>query len=100
MVEHFIGLNLRNLLRTKRVIKCIFVRYSRAKFWCSLPRNLLKAGGRACGWDKFKMRKELDDCVAGRGVLSYYNKRLSIIRVGGDDAIVIFGINGSGAFEN
>ena len=34
----------------------------------------------------------------GRGVLSHYNKRLSIIQVGGDDVIEIFGINRSGVF--
>jgi hypothetical protein len=31
-------------------------------------------------------------------VLLYYNKRLSIIQVSGDDAIKIFGINRSGVF--
>jgi hypothetical protein len=29
-----------------------------------------------------------------------YNERLAIIQVGGDDAIVIFGINRSGAFTD
>jgi hypothetical protein len=34
----------------------------------------------------------------GRGVLLHYNKMLSIIQVGGDDALIIFGINRSGVF--
>jgi len=45
-----------------------------------------------------KKGKELNGGVAGRGVLPHYNKRFSIIQVGGDDAIVIFGINRSGVF--
>jgi hypothetical protein len=47
---------------------------------------------------KFKKQKELDGGVAGQQVLLYYNKRLSIIQVGGDDTVVIFGINRSGVF--
>ena len=46
-----------------------------------------------------KKGKELNSGVTGRGVLPYFNKRLSIIQVGGDDAIVIFGINKSGVFR-
>ena len=48
-----------------------------------------------------KSDKSFDGGVAGRGVLAYYNKRLSIIRGGGgddDDAIVIFGAKKSGVF--
>jgi hypothetical protein len=40
----------------------------------------------------------LDGGIAGRGVLSHYNKRLSIIQVGSDDMIIISGINRSGVF--
>jgi hypothetical protein len=37
--------------------------------------------------------------VIGQGVLLHYNKRLFIIKIGGDDAIKIFGINKSGVFR-
>jgi len=36
----------------------------------------------------------------GGPTVPHYNKRLAIIQVGGDGAIVIFGINRSGAFTD
>ena len=33
-------------------------------------------------------------------VLPHDNNRLSIIEVGGNDAVIIFGVNGSGGFES
>jgi hypothetical protein len=45
-----------------------------------------------------KSEKSLIVVSLVEGVLLHYNKRLSIIQVGGDDAIVIFGINRSGLF--
>jgi hypothetical protein len=41
----------------------------------------------------FKKEKLLSISVAGQGVLPYYNKTLSIVQVGGDDTIIIFGID-------
>jgi hypothetical protein len=48
---------------------------------------------------KSKRRKELNGTVVGRGVLLYYNKRLSLIQIGSDDVIKTFGINKSGVFR-
>ena len=40
----------------------------------------------------------LDGSVVSRGVLLYYIRRLSVNSRGGDDAIIIFGIDRSGVF--
>ena len=47
---------------------------------------------------KFIKRKELNSTIVGRGVLLHYDKRLSLMQIGSDDAIKIFGINKSGVF--
>ena len=47
---------------------------------------------------EFERRKELDGGAVGRGVLLQYEKRLSVIRREGDDAIVIFGAARQGLF--
>jgi hypothetical protein len=41
----------------------------------------------------FKKRKKFNGGITGRAVVSHFNKRLSIIQLSGDDAIIIFGIN-------
>jgi hypothetical protein len=48
---------------------------------------------------EFERRKELDGGAVGRGVLLQYEKRLSVIRREGDDAIVIFGAARQGLFR-
>jgi hypothetical protein len=46
---------------------------------------------------EFKRQIELSNGVAGRRVLLQYNKRPSVFQMDGADAIVLFGINRSGA---
>jgi hypothetical protein len=48
---------------------------------------------------EFERRKELDGGAVGRGVLLQHEKRLSVIRREGDNAIVIFGAAGHGVFR-
>jgi hypothetical protein len=48
---------------------------------------------------KFERRKELDGGAVSQGILLQHEKRLSVIRREGDDAIVIFGAARQGLFR-